>query len=235
MLYLCPQRGCSGTFNLNFENRNTVITCNKCGAVLRFDGDTLEVVRGNSAPPPSDSPSTPRSETSSLSRLGNHDTPGGLIATVLFGLGAVTVIVFLFMPLIDHAQIVRAKAPIDLGERRLNRKERHFSGDPLERMLERKADPEENRHKVEREAWDKQRREMEEQVDQEVAANQRAQPLYVLGMLAGSLMLAVGSIAFLSPRQSTTRRIVGAIVITVEVLLIFLIYMVRSTVVTPVN
>ena len=52
MIYLCPQRGCSGVHNLTQEDAGRTLTCNKCGSTLRFEGDGLRVL----SPPPSPGP-----------------------------------------------------------------------------------------------------------------------------------------------------------------------------------
>jgi hypothetical protein len=49
MIYLCPQRGCSGVHNLTQDDVGRSFTCNKCNSMLRFDGDGLRML----SPPPS--------------------------------------------------------------------------------------------------------------------------------------------------------------------------------------
>jgi len=50
MVYLCPQRGCTGVHNLSQEEVGRTFTCNKCGATLRFDGDGLRLLSPPSSP-----------------------------------------------------------------------------------------------------------------------------------------------------------------------------------------
>jgi hypothetical protein len=241
MLYVCPKRGCSGTFNLSEHMRGETVTCRKCGAVLRFTGDTLLVVEPGADAIPTAEMAGPPQEFSSMSQPLIQDGPAGAVSTVLFAVGAVTVIVFLFMPLIDHAQLVRERAAIDIGDQKQLRNERRAGGgrggvfDPDVRDKDKPTDADEKKRREERDSWEKKRKELEEQVDELRTSNQRVQPVYTWGMLIGMLFLAVASILYLSPRQSGARRIVGAVVISAEVLLIFIVYMIRSTAVTPLN
>src|SRR4051794_10050168 len=50
MIYLCPQRGCSGVHNLTQEDVGRTFACNKCGSMLRFEGDGLRVLSPPSSP-----------------------------------------------------------------------------------------------------------------------------------------------------------------------------------------
>src|SRR5260370_25259731 len=56
MIYLCPQRGCSGVHNLSQDDVGRTFACNKCGSMLRFDGDSLRLL----SPPPSPAGRTAR-------------------------------------------------------------------------------------------------------------------------------------------------------------------------------
>src|SRR5262245_44304104 len=52
MIYLCPQRGCSGVHNLTQEDVGRTFTCNKCSSTLRFDGDGLRLLSPAPSPTP---------------------------------------------------------------------------------------------------------------------------------------------------------------------------------------
>jgi hypothetical protein len=236
MLHLCPQVGCSGTFQLTEDDVGSTRTCSKCRATVRLTPSGLVVERAGAVPgvvqassPPaspsavSDAPLETFAMTSSSS-----DSPMNRLTIILFGFGSVIVILFLFLPLIDHLQIARRQAEISGGERRINREERARSQGGAEGKDGKGADPEKQRK--DREAWETRKQELEKTIDELRTATATKQLVYTWGMLVGFVLLAIASIGFLRAPQIRSRHIVGGIVITAEILLIFVVYLARSVV-----
>jgi hypothetical protein len=144
------------------------------------------------------------------------------IPTWLFGAGALLVIVFLFLPLIDQAKIASRQAAVSAGELREARLERAL----LEKK-DRTPDDEEIRRKG-REHWRKEKESLQEAVEETRINDQRAPYWHRWGMLAGFLLLAGAALGYLRPEQPTIRRVVGSIVILSEVVLIFIVFVLSS-------
>jgi hypothetical protein len=81
MIYLCPQRGCSGVHNLTQEDVGRTFTCNKCSSMLRFDGDGLRMLSPPSSPagrpgrpgPPEPPPPPRADQEENIPVLGSED------------------------------------------------------------------------------------------------------------------------------------------------------------------
>jgi hypothetical protein len=148
------------------------------------------------------------------------------IPTLVFGAGAFFVILFLFLPLIDKAKVSRRQALIQAGN---NRQER------LDRLLQEKEDAsseEKERRKKEREAWEKEKVAMQEDIEDAKVSTMTSVYWYRYGMMFGFLLLAFAALAYLNPSQPTIRRVVGAIVIVAQVLLVFIVFVFSSSVST---
>ena len=225
----CP--GCKTAYNIADADVGREFTCFKCNAalVVRKDGLCL----ANAPPPVAVAPDnlTVEREPRFASRAGLGRLPllAGRLAdapTWLFGIGAFLVIAFLFFPLINHAKVARAKTAIDAGQ---------LKEDRLERELKQKVDEgknispadEELRKKV-RQTWIKEKASLQDDAEELSLAARRSDYWYTWGMMLGFLFLAAAALAYLNPLQPPIRRVVGAIVIVAEVLLIFLKYLVRT-------
>ena len=257
VLQLCPQRGCSGTFQLDEESVGKMITCRKCGSVLSVEpGGHLRLLSGGAASPSEDEPAPPRApaavpastpapieETSQMSQYTGEER-GGLLPVILFGVGAVVVIVFLFLPLTDVARIQRKRGNIELEELRYSRSEgkvtpsrsgrdrktrvEDFKDERPDRPAEKTESRGGKKNEEDAEEHEKKLKSMKEELEDASLSLQRSQLFYTYGMLLGFLLLAVSSVLFLAPGQSRTKRVVGAIVITTQMLLVFFSFLIRS-------
>jgi hypothetical protein len=97
------------------------------------------------------------------------DDRGSAFPVILFGVGALAVIVFLFLPITDHARAVRKEAAISLGEKREQRKDEQLRLGPGGADVKKdKADKDkpsekdEKKRAEEREAWAKEKKQLEE-------------------------------------------------------------------------
>jgi hypothetical protein len=158
------------------------------------------------------------------------------IFTWCFGIGAWLVIIFLFLPLIDQAKVVQRRAAVREGDRRAQRKDEELT----RKAREKTPFPPENKDEAkneefkrsqrdrERKQWENEKAELQELVDRAEYRAQVSYYWYEWGMLAGYLILAVGAIGFLHPSQTTTRRVVGGVVIAAQVLLVFVAFVITA-------
>jgi hypothetical protein len=180
--------------------------------------------------------------------------PFGFLFNWLFGIGTVAIIVFIFLPILDaartrqqHDMAHAAKLPVKQAERELNlllnrpqKSDFPVGGkttvaippgttkdSPPPKQETPRADDLDKAEKKLQEA----QKQYEKDVVQWQDAADRAQNhsmlmvyWYLWGMFAGYLLLAIGAIGYLHPRQPTTRRVVGAIIICIQVLFVFLIF-----------
>jgi hypothetical protein len=225
---LCP--GCGTAYNLSPADAGREFSCFKCNASLIVRKDGIQLVETRAAMPiveaapleiessPAKGRSTALQRGAVLSRWFHQvaDTP-----TWLFGFGTFLVILCLFFPLIDQAKVNRAKGAIEAGQLREER---------LDREIKDKKDvspSEEEVRKRAKENWAKEKdRLQEESATQGIAAKQNDY-WYLWGMMLGFMILAVAALGYLNLTQPVIRRIIGAIVILAEVLLIFLKFIVR--------
>jgi hypothetical protein len=232
MQNVCPNPGCGATYNLAPEHIGRRINCKKCGAALVVEADGLHLAdnpAGGSAPFAAlgedearpqrglrrDSASGNPAET--VNRL--WASVGSIVCTLLFAVGTVFVVFFLFLPVIDHMRVIAKEAEIEAGDS----KER---GD-----LEKKADaarpfpvgpagaPAESSS-----AWKSKRKDLEKELG-EIKTNAKGRLWwYTIGMMLGVLSLSIASIGYLSAFQSTPRKIVGSVVICALLVMIFVVY-----------
>ena len=138
------------------------------------------------------------------------------IPTLIFGVGTLMVVFFLFLPLIDLAKVSARKAAVEESELTEKRNERVFK----EKKDKQPAD-EDARNKG-REAAKSEKEKLQEEADSARLSADQWHTQYRRGMMLGFWVLAIGALGFLQPSQPTIKRVVGAIVITAEVLLIFI-------------
>jgi hypothetical protein len=247
MLYLCPQRGCSGTFQLDEDAIGSTVKCRKCGAILRVEIGGLGLVEGSPVAPieEEEEPRPPARLVPAIAEAPEETPPmsqnpgeekGGLVSLILFGVGAVLVILFLFLPLTDFARAVGKQAAIDQGDARQKRKGK--GPEVIKNEIDDgKKTPEKDAKssKEEAEKWARDRKQLQEEQEDARYAAMRKQSFYTWGMLLGFLILAVASILFLSPSQPRVRRVVGGVVITTEMLLVFFAFLINSSIVNALS
>lgn len=184
------------------------IRCKQCQTTLVVAPDGLELepqpVAGQEKPP----------LTQRVGDLGDLRRRVDRIAdgpTLLFGLGAVLVIFFLFMPLIGKAKIDRRIA--ELNQR---------TADHAAEMKALRAKPG-NEQKVQEheDQWQKRQDELQDAVKQAEYANAESTYLDRYGLMLGFLLVAAGALGFLQHGPTATKRIVGAVVIAAQMLLAF--------------
>jgi predicted Zn finger-like uncharacterized protein len=232
----CPS--CGALYNVTQKDVGRRIRCKKCGAALEVTEAGLEIEPAGgpapaSAPRPQPAGAEPeyedegdlaprrrrdrdrgrRSAGSSIDVMQVFKDFGG-VPTLLFGFGAFLVIVFLFMPIIGTAAVERAQGAVERLDLQWKTKERQMRKDQKSEADINKA--REDFYK----ARDKD--ELDENVGYERVSNKRSRWFEMYGMMFGFLFLMAGSIGYMTPGQSTVRRILGTVVLGAQMLIIFM-------------
>jgi len=140
----------------------------------------------------------------------------GGVSTLLFAFGAFLIIVFLFSPLIGDAAVDRARGAEARAKLELEQKIEKA------RKVDKKTD--EDINKMRDEFNEKKAPELKDNINYARISQMRDLYFDRYGMMLGFLFLMVGSLGFMGPGQSLIRRIVGATVITAQMLIVFLVF-----------
>lgn len=131
-------------------------------------------------------------------------------STWLFGFGAFFTILFLFFPLIDQARVASRTSDIEAGELQLS-EELEIEKDGV-------------RKKKLEEDWGKEKKRYERRVTWSKISLAQANWWNRNGMMVGFLLLAFGSLGFLSPKHPPMKRVVGAVILIALLVLIFMVF-----------
>ena len=211
----CPT--CETVYAVTPKDVGRRIVCKKCGATLVIDDDGFRV----EPPPRMPEPMPPREERPRAVRPPREPLMAPLWArlkpyldppTVAFAAGVFLVLVALFMPLIGRAKVERRQAAIT--------EERLYTDDLIKQLRAGKTANEERIKKVE-EDWQKRRETLELDVKYAEVGNQMSTYWDRYWLLTGFLLLGFGAIGFMRDTQPLIRRIVGAVVVTAQMLLVF--------------
>lgn len=218
----CPT--CQTVYAVTPKDVGRRIVCRRCESALVIDDDGFRLETPpvpTPAPPPE--PMPPREERVREERprrpppeprepLWPKVRPYLDAPTVAFTAGVFLVIVTLFMPLIGKAKVERRQAFIT--------EERLYTDDLIKQLRAAKT-PNEDRIKKLEEDWQRRREVLELDVKYAEIGNQTGTYWDRYWLLAGFLLLGFGAIGFMRDTQPLIRRIVGAVVITAEMLLVF--------------
>src|SRR5262249_9674939 len=171
-------------------------------------------------PPTAFAPPRRRSAAAEV-RAEGEDVLSSLISpyalpTYVMAFGAFLVITFLFFPLLDLAKIASREANIKAGELREQKLERQF-----QRKKDKTPTDEEARNKS-KESWERERENLTDDVNDAKISADKWNYWYLWGQLFGFLLTALAALAYMAPKMPPTRRVVGAIVFTAVLLLVFL-------------
>jgi hypothetical protein len=212
----CPT--CETVYAVTPKDVGRRIVCKRCGAALVIDDDGFRLEHPPSPEPVSgrdDRPEPrvrerlPRPPREPLwPRVRPYLDP----PTVAFTAGVFLVIVALFMPLIGKAKVERRTAAIT--------EERLYTDDLIKQLRAGKTANEERIKKVE-EDWQKRREVLDLDVKYAEVGNQMSTYWDRYWLLFGFLLLGFGAIGFMRDTQPLIRRIVGAVVVTAQMLLVF--------------
>lgn len=241
----CPS--CGAVYNVAGKDIGRKIRCKKCSSPLIVTEAGLEV----------DEPAAAAArEPANTFEMGDDEEEGGSrkrgkgkkyaggggldvmqlvrdfggIATAFFAFGAFLVIVFLFMPIIGAAANERADATKDKLEQERDAKIKKLvpTGKRLEDLTsdERKK-YDDDAEKI-RKDYEKRIGDATDDARAERTGNKRAKWMEMYGMMFGFVFLMFGSLGYMMPTQSNIRRIVGAIVVTAQMVLVFIYFVIRG-------
>lgn len=165
--------------------------------------------------------------------------PNSSFSLWIFGIGTVCILVFLFLPILDRTSILRTQAEIRAGDSEAGEPFGRGPGGigfPAGEDVKDRPDDKGNGNggsKAKKgKDWAEQKEKLQKEVREKEIQAQKNVHFYTYGMLVGFILLAFASVLFLGSGQSTIRRVVGAIVLTAQVLWIFLTYLVGSSALT---
>src|SRR5262249_19078650 len=214
------------------------LKCKKCGTALTVTEAGLEADVGSAAAVPSAAPvdevyedeaPAPAPKTrrgGARPSLGGFDplqifSEFGGIWSVLFGFGAFLVIVFMFMPLIGQAKVAMRNADIRAAQQDWIKREKQLEKDNRSSDIPK-----------EKEKFDKRMEELDDKVKAAEISNRQSGYMDRYFMMFGFIFLMVGSLGYVMPGPSTTRRVVGAIVLCALVVFM-IIYVIIVSGITP--
>lgn len=234
MINACP--ACGAVYNVTPKDIGRRLKCKKCGAAiviteLGIEADEGVAASASSAASTADEPVEPAVSVVKKPRrnlnlgggaIGFMEQFRGTIATFIFGFGAFLVIFHLFMPLIAQAKVARRSAFKAEAERlyqeevdRINKNKDLKDKDKLLEDLRKE-------HEAEMKDYDR-------SIASAETARKTSSYWDYYFMMFGFLAVMVGSLMFMMPGQPTVKRVVGAIVITAQMLLVFMTFLGRST------
>lgn len=215
----CPT--CETVYAVTPKDVGRRIVCKRCGAALVIDPDGFRLESSPPPPQPAVEPMPPRDDRERPPRRPREPVLPPIWArlrpyldppTVAFAAGVFLVLVALFMPLIGKAKVERRQAAIT--------EERLYTDDLIKQLRAAKTPNDERIKKVE-DDWQKRREVLELDVKYAEVGNQMSTYWDRYWLLAGFLLLGFGAIGFMRDGQPLIRRIVGAVVVTAQMLLVF--------------
>jgi hypothetical protein len=228
MNQICPNPVCGTPYEVSARHVGRRFTCKKCGTALLVGANGVQVAESNSpaAAPVGEAPWAQMRPDSSRPAPANHLSVSAArwrtyllsladLSTWLFGAGVFFTVLYTFLPMIDQAKVSRREAAIIAGQLREDR---------LQAAFKKKENPsaeESERRKKAQERWDREKNELEEDVEDAEVGLQRSMYWYRFGTLFGVLLLAGSSLAYVHPSQPLIRRILGAAVLTALVAVVF--------------
>jgi predicted Zn finger-like uncharacterized protein len=242
----CP--GCDAVYNVASKDIGRKLKCKKCGMALKVTDAGLEEDRPGGAPASDpkpvpaaaavadddeeDEPVVKKGKGSKYSRGPGVNPLAALagiggVPTILFGFGAFLVIVYLFMPLISVAAESRADGGVDQLEQEARVEARKKL--PKGKTSQRDLTPEEaTAYNAEvtkiNEKYQPKITEAKEAVEDARISRKRSLWFDRYGMMFGFIFLMFGSLGYLLNPEPGIRRIVGAIVLMAQIIMIFLVF-----------
>jgi predicted Zn finger-like uncharacterized protein len=250
----CPS--CGAIYNVAAKDIGRRIKCKKCQTALIVTESGLEADQPAASPPPppaaaaapafedvaaddDDEEVAPPRKGKGKDRgrryagpagpsLGERLAQVGGIPTIVMGFGAFLVIVFLFMPIIGQAAIQRAEALKSKLEQEQGAKvkkltpvgKKDITPDDLKKIQD-------DTEKI-RKDYEKQISDAEDDARAERTSNQRAVWFERYGMMFGFLFVMVAALMYMMPDQPPIKRVVGAIILTAQLVLVFIAFIIRG-------
>jgi hypothetical protein len=247
MTNICPNAGCDALYDVTNDDLGRTFPCRKCGAMLLVEEGGLRVLsrqaervptaealpheaeRAPANPPPhrptsQSRPAHSRSENHPMRPLMQPGAVTGVLFNVLYGVGAGLVVLFALLPVTDSTRVASRQAAIEAGQLRFDRKYDldSSSRDPIAFPPggPDKDKPTSGPSDSERKVWEKEKKNMQADVDDAKVWSHGALAFYSWGLLFGFLCLSAASVGLLGANQPTTRRVLGIITLSGIVLFI---------------
>lgn len=234
----CPS--CGAVYNVAGKDVGRRIKCKKCGTALTVTDAGLEIDAGPSATAAAptaggatpldddydDAPPPPRAKAKRAAAGGGGGMNLDLMQMVkdfggvwsfLFGFGAFLVIWFMFMPIIGQAHVRSREAELSAAAR-----------DHKAYIKRLEKDNQTSKIEDAQKSYDKRAEELQDKVEAQRTSNASSGYMERYGMLFGFVFLMVGSLGWLMPGQTLVRRVVGAVVLASEMVLVFIYFIIRS-------
>jgi hypothetical protein len=244
----CPAPGCGATYNVSQHHVGRRFPCNKCGSplVITAEGIRLagpapgaEFALATAIDDEAHVPARPRRAGPSFWTRVLND-----LFSWLFGVGLFLLILFLFFPIIDVLKVANRSVPMEAGDARqrhldqelqaqINKEQKALAqGGPVDEAERKKREEQwkgrRDARTAAKESWEEEKNQLQQAVEAARFSARRAGYWYAWGMMFGFLFLAVAALGYLRPGQPTIRRVVGAVVICGQVLVIFVVYVFQS-------
>ncbi len=221
----CPS--CGASYGIGPQNVGRRLPCKKCGTALVVGSDGLQLAHAQTPNPSSDiaaheEPTLYGGDVMPQTGFGRSvkalptDMLLGLVAKICFGFGMFLVILFLFFPLMDLARADGIKAEISAGNNKVA-----FKGIP-------QGGPNEGEDSK-RKDWEKAREKLDKNLEEVHIASHRSRYWNLWGMMIGFFFLAGSSLSFLHPRNTTATKVVGAVILCAQAVLIFTAFVIGGT------
>lgn len=211
----CPS--CQTLYAVTPRDIGRRIACRKCQAILIVDESGLRYESIPATVPANEATALPgsRSWRADARKLFMRQLSDlGLVAdgaTIWFTTGTILVIWFLFMPVVAGANVESRQGIYE------------------EEMAAHEADVKNGRsNRQSDENWNRRREYLESEIRLAESAAKRSIYWDRYGLLAGFLTLAIGAVRFLGSGQSPAKRVVGAVIISAEMLLVFVKFVIRG-------
>ncbi|HXD88918.1 MAG TPA: hypothetical protein VN641_20680 [Urbifossiella sp.] len=240
---MCPT--CGAIYNVAAKDVGRRIKCKKCEAALIVGPNGLEPDDGATVLPSRNPPQTAtipeddfdmepprkrrdrdrdRRPRSSLNPAEVLARIGG-VSTLIFGFGAFLVIVFLFLPIIGNAAVERVSAAKEKVEQERDAKIKALlKGKRAEDLTtDERTRFAEDSEKI-RKDYEKRLSDADDDARYERTSNKRSRWVEMYGMMFGFLFLMVGSIGYMNADQSLFRRILGTVVLGIQMIVIFIVF-----------
>lgn len=197
----CPNPGCGAVYTVEAQHVGHRSTCKKCGAAFIIEADGLRAAEATVHHAPTPVVQAERAPAGSPAASGG-ERAGSLLGdpfTWLLAAGTIVILLFTIFPTLDHMKISRYNALISA--------ERNRDSSTFRRPTDEPADT----SKI---------KDLQESLKDARTSAQTNPYWYTWFMLGGFLILTAGGLGYLFSPSSKTKRIIGAIVLIGQLLIL---------------
>jgi len=209
----CPNQGCNEAYTIGPEHVGRRSVCKRCGATFIIEADGLRLIDAPilaevATPPAPDTSKSPSRTRRSLPTPAKGAV-GSFLAdpfSCLMLAGSLVVVFFLFQPVLDGLKINQISAK-------------------MERLSEGSTSIRPPRRGEEPPAESSELKELKEELKEARLDAREATYLYTWFVLVGFLLLVLAEIGYVVTGASRTKRVLGAVLLSGQLLMIFVAYM----------